>query len=85
MLNVQIVSVKNISGVAKETNKPYSMNFAHCIVADAVGEPIVGQIMLSDRTFKELPKPGNYVAKLAFSPDLRGRLEPQIVGLEPRK
>jgi len=86
MPKVQVVSVKNMEGVAKASGKPYKMLIAGCLFTSDDGVIEMGEISFLDRADRPLPtnlKPGSTYTPVIGASSRDGKLSFQITELLP--
>lgn len=87
--SLEILLIKQKSGVSRTTGKPYTLNEAHCVVRGDDGVPSGVGTLLIPNSFVEVPKPGLYSATFQMVAstygESAGKISAELCTLTPMK
>jgi hypothetical protein len=85
MPKIQVVSIKDLEGVAKESKRPYKMRIAGVVFTSDDGVCELGEITFMQGENRPLPelKPGLSYTPVIGASSRAGKLEFRVIELKP--
>lgn len=86
MAKVQVVSLKPMEGIGKESKKPYKMLIVSGIFTNDDGSVELGELVFMERANAPLPVglvPGQSYTPVVAASSRQGRLQLEVVELKP--
>lgn len=85
-MKFQVVGLKPMEGIAKESKRPYKMLIVSGIYTNADGTLALGEVIFMERTDAPIPtylKPGESYIPVVAASARQGRLQFEITELKP--